>query len=715
MADQATQDMLVHALAMAARGLRVFRLARGSKKPIRDVSWSRTATVDETIATELWTEPFNLGVAGGRGHFMLDVDRKPNRNGQATLDAWEMLGDELPPTLTVSTPNGGRHLYFRGDAGLSVDGLGPGLEIRGDGGYVVGPGSTFEGKRYEIVDDRPIAEAPPWLMRRIAALPKRTERAGDTPLAPLDEPEQVSEAAAWLRDDAPPALQGQAGNHTTYTVAAHLRDMALSEPTACSLLARHYNPRCEPPWSGEEIERITENAYRYGRNAPGSGHPSALFAPISSSALGEANAGFLRKSTEIIPKFVEKIEYRVNTGKRRWLVNSLLVPGSVSLLVAPGGVSKSTFTILASLALASGRGDLIGFPIERPARVWGLNGEDSDNELRLRLKAAMAQGAVAPEELADENGASRLCWSATEDMPDFKLWRKGSAAQCVDALIRETQRLRVELLILDPMVLLHDADENDNAAMAGMLRGTVKRIAAEADCAVWLIHHTRKPAAGVSGGAGNVDDARGAGALRDLVRVAHTLYSMSEADAARFGVDPEDRHRYVRLDDAKANMSLLTGRPRWFRRVSVDVPCVDGVEDVGALERVDLVDRKMAMAGAPAVISDYLALCLDEGGPAGRVRFSAFADKLADSPFWSEKSGRAIAEALRRALAKAGGRVTVDDYTVYTTQEREGRSPVTYLSFEHVHVSPHVHRTEAACSEPESSEHATARGSACSE
>jgi hypothetical protein len=44
---------------------------------------------------------------------------------------------------------------------------------------------------------------------------------------------------------------------------------------------------------------------------------------------------------------------------------------------------------------------------------------------------------------------------------------------------------------------------------------------------------------------------------------------MSARDAEQHGIDDDDRHRIVRLDDAKANLGLISGRARWFRRVGV--------------------------------------------------------------------------------------------------------------------------------------------------
>jgi len=63
------------------------------------------------------------------------------------------------------------------------------------------------------------------------------------------------------------------------------------------------------------------------------------------------------------------------------------------------------------------------------------------------------------------------------------------------------------------------------------------------------------------------------------------LFAMSEKDAERHGVAKEERHRYLRLDDAKANLGLTSPEARWFRKAGVELPNGD---EVGVLIPEDL-------------------------------------------------------------------------------------------------------------------------------
>jgi hypothetical protein len=100
----------------------------------------------------------NYGIATGApsGIFVLDID---GLQGEASLLALCAQHGPLPPTLTVITANG-RHLYFTTSGmliGNSVGKLGPGIDVRGDGGYVVGAGSVHpSGHVYRYADDQEI-------------------------------------------------------------------------------------------------------------------------------------------------------------------------------------------------------------------------------------------------------------------------------------------------------------------------------------------------------------------------------------------------------------------------------------------------------------------------------------------------------------------------------------------------------------------------------
>ncbi|HUK09395.1 MAG TPA: bifunctional DNA primase/polymerase [Stellaceae bacterium] len=131
----------------------------------------KDASSDSKVIAEWWQRypDANVGIATGAasGIFVLDID--PRHGGKDTLFALEKEHGDLPRTLTARTGEGW-HLYFQHVGGLRnrVGALGPGLDIRTDDGYVVGPPSLHaNGKCYRWIDRSVIAAAPEWLIARL--------------------------------------------------------------------------------------------------------------------------------------------------------------------------------------------------------------------------------------------------------------------------------------------------------------------------------------------------------------------------------------------------------------------------------------------------------------------------------------------------------------------------------------------------------------------
>src|SRR5262249_35981223 len=135
-------------------GFKVFPVVPGRKVPLIG-AWQREASDDlEPIAA--WANQWpnaNIGVATGimSGVIVIDIDVKDGRNGQATFDALAKQGKTLPPSPTVMTPSGGAHRFFRVVRGIrnvagrskGGRGIGVGIDVRADGGYVVAPPSRL--------------------------------------------------------------------------------------------------------------------------------------------------------------------------------------------------------------------------------------------------------------------------------------------------------------------------------------------------------------------------------------------------------------------------------------------------------------------------------------------------------------------------------------------------------------------------------------------
>jgi archaellum biogenesis ATPase FlaH len=138
------------AIHLAELGFSIFPLRPNSKIPA-DKGWQTIATSDcEKIRSWFAARPtMNYGIAcGPSGLAVVDLDTK---NGIDGISNWSRTtaGLGLQKTFEVTTPSGGMHLYFKAEnVGNSVGTVAPGVDVRGTGGYVVGPGSTTDSGTY---------------------------------------------------------------------------------------------------------------------------------------------------------------------------------------------------------------------------------------------------------------------------------------------------------------------------------------------------------------------------------------------------------------------------------------------------------------------------------------------------------------------------------------------------------------------------------------
>lgn len=271
---------LDRALAWAALGCFVFpaRVAIDKRPAIK--GWQTWANRDEGRIRAHWTRRPDHRVAVFTGRLgddgallVVDVDMKTTKNGEASLLKLELEGLDLPATLRQNTPSGGHHLYFKTPVAVrsTVERLGPGLDIRSGGGYVI----TYE------MPVGTIAQAPQALVE-LCGVPAKARKAtavrGHRP--DLDIKRAVKRAKQYLLDEAPLAIENSGGDATTFKVAARLKDFGLDAENALDAMIEHWNERCSPPWPAEALLRKITNAFAYGKEAPGAAAPETDFDPV---------------------------------------------------------------------------------------------------------------------------------------------------------------------------------------------------------------------------------------------------------------------------------------------------------------------------------------------------------------------------------------------------------------------------------------------------
>ena len=290
--------------------------------------------------------------------------------------------------------------------------------------------------------------------------------------------------------------------------------------------------------------------------------------------------------------------------RRPWVWGRWLLLSTVSAIVAPGGVGKSSFVASMLLSLASGRQDILGKTVwAGPKRVWYWNLEDGLAELEMQLVAAAMFHRVVKGECGDrifldsgpEGAELRI---AVEDRDGYRI-----AVPVVEALVTELIERKMDVLVVDPFVSSHGVSENDNSAIDAVVK-TWASVAKRAGCSVVLVHHSKK----LGNEKVTAESSRGASALVSAARVTLVLNRMDKDEAQRFGiVEDAERRRLFTVQDDKANRAPAQDA-QWFRLASQDVGNSTGDDDPFGAEgdSVGVVTRWTPPDAFEGVTPDHL-------------------------------------------------------------------------------------------------------------
>lgn len=473
-------SLRAHAVAAGEEIGPVIRLRPNSKLPL-DKDFAALATRDPDRIHELWSDPvtgfpqnWNIGLLTGGGLMAVDIDCKNGKPGLAS--AAELA---LPPTYTQRTPSGGLHKVYRvaADVANGVNCLGQGVDVRGVGGYFVAAGSIVDGKPYTIEHDAPIAALPPEIAARLAATRERADTTA--PATELDTDFAAARAARFFKEEAPIAVEGAGGDDTTFRVLCIAKDMGLSAPMLFDLAVEHYNPRCAPPWSVEELEAKVENAFAYGLSAAGSQSPAVdmagveIIPPPSPAPAAAARV-----------RFLSDVDAAVRPS---WLLKGWLPKQGVVLLAGQSRIGKTFLSLELAGALATG-GSFFGRAVRERVGVLILAAEGGGT-IAPRLEALRLHrlGGIDAATLP-------IAWAEISDANEI-----GAIVAAAAVEMRERFGLRLGLVAVDTVAAAFGVDEND-AQLATSAMKALGRLASDADVLVVAVaHYGKSDGAGVRG------------------------------------------------------------------------------------------------------------------------------------------------------------------------------------------------------------------------
>lgn len=401
-----------------------------------------------------WPEA-NLGIVTGAVSGLVVVDLDGEDAVREFLTRW---GDKPLSTPVVRTGKG-VHVYFR-HPGRPVPNRVRvlGMDIRGDGGFVVAPGSVHEsGHAY----------------RFLLSPDDAATRNGGDPLLPMPE---------WLAEllDAPPATvatpadaipEGER-NATLYRLARSLKARGLAESAVLAAVHAENTARCRPPLPESEVTALVANALtqpdrpRFADKA--TEHEKSNLSPgadpIAAALHGVIN---VRTLSDVEPEEVS------------WLWPEYLSRGKLTLLVGDPEGGKSFLSLDLAARLTSGQPWPDDAPAAPVARVLLLQAEDgAENTVRPRLDALGGNATQLIEIRSIPQGTSTRLFSLKSD---------------VEKLRPVLSTGLVGLLIIDPLTAyLGEGTNTHRDADVRRVLAPLADLAAETGVAVLAVMHLNK-------------------------------------------------------------------------------------------------------------------------------------------------------------------------------------------------------------------------------
>ncbi|MET3156816.1 hypothetical protein ABIE85_002610 [Bradyrhizobium diazoefficiens] len=324
--------------------------------------WPNRASQDPDQIRRWWGQWPDANIGGVTNQLLvLDVDK---RHGGCETFEFLRLVEDFPETMTSNTQGGGQHLFYVLRVGEPLKNgthrLGPGIDVKTDGGYVLMPGSTIEGRMYTRANSAPITFAPGWIVEQCKNAKPKSSAAGKR----IVEEDEISLqlAANYLEKYAPRATTGNIDN-TTFEVMARLYDFACSQETVHELALGWNETHCDPPGDIDRLAVVVESAGRNRERAIGCSHP--LAPGFEAVEIDETKAPSIAASlpTQAPSTGNEPTDLWVENSKPA-LLPSQVLPDLVDsaardrgrrLGVEPGAPAAALVTVLGSLVPAGNR------------------------------------------------------------------------------------------------------------------------------------------------------------------------------------------------------------------------------------------------------------------------------------------------------------------------------------------------------------------------
>ncbi|MDR9762479.1 bifunctional DNA primase/polymerase [Rhizobium redzepovicii] len=496
---------------------------RGAKTPLIP-NGLNGATLNTPLVGRLWTRfPHAMvGIPTGEkiGAWVLDIDVPPGHtDGRIWLAEMEAKHGLLPPTRTATTASGGRHYYWKYVSEVkNRASIGPGADLRGEGGYVIAPGSVMaDGRGYTWDNDFEIAEAPAWLVELVTPRPAAPVAVQAYEHRPSQANDRYVEASVEdelrILASHPVGGRGAKVNATAYRLGRFVGAGLLSRPDAEAGLFAAAQANGVVQKDGEreiwaKIRRGVDAGIlnpkqipepEYVDDTPPRDHSLMVqrAREKDGAKLQAANDNEPPPSTNTDLPVVNPADWQgKEVPPREWFIADWIPHRQVTILSGDGGVGKSLLALQFGAASALSV-DTAGLS-PRPGRVLYLGAEDEEDEFHRRLADIVRGHGRQLSDLSDFRLVPMADLDALLAVPDSKgvlqptkVWTK---------FCDLARGFQPGFIVLDTVADLFGGDEIKRG-QARQFIGMLRKLAIELDCSIMLLAHPSQE--GIRSGTGS--------------------------------------------------------------------------------------------------------------------------------------------------------------------------------------------------------------------
>lgn len=249
-----------------------------------------------------------------------------------------------------------------------------------------------------------------------------------------------------------------------------------------------------------------------------------------------------------------------------WIWRGVLRLGKLLVLAGSGGSSKSYLMLASAVhySLGNSWGPFELAENHERGRVMVMYNEEDYKDVHERVSYLKHTFMLTAEQNEKISANMAVLPMRGKGVRFARRDEKSGEVEMTDHLTRLEQRIKqysVKLVILDPMALLHNLEENDNTSIAAFIEG-LDAVCMRCDCSMVLVHHFGKTG-NMRAREINESNLRGASAIAAHARTVVVMHRLREDEAAEWGVPEQEHARWVMFAVAKNNYGP-SGRRWWF-------------------------------------------------------------------------------------------------------------------------------------------------------